>query len=612
MERPSEPLLREIVAHLPYVATIIDPECRLLWVNQIDPAVPLESVIGQPIDGSIHEDHRAAFVALVRDSFATGESGYREVRAFLRTEGWRWYGVQIVPIAGEGERRALMLGIDVTERREAIAAIEASEARFRAVTVALPEVLTVVDGEGRILQTNRPTPDEAFGASIVEYAAPEDRERVREALESLFAGAEPAPFDTRSAHDGRVYENRLLRLPPEGDEPRALCISLDVTERREADRRQRELEAQLIEAQKMESLGQLAGGVAHDFNNLLTAMLSQLSLAMEDIGPEHPAHADLALVEGGIERAAELTRQLLTFGRRQPHRPERIDLRELVEGSARLLRRTLPASISLEVDLGAAPAWIDADPGALEQVLLNLCVNARDAIEGEGRIGVAVEADEGEVTLLVEDDGAGMTPAVLARIYEPFFTTKEVGKGTGLGLSIVHGVVARHEGRLEVDSAPGEGSRFRVHLARAEPAPREVVPAEEPEPEAQKNRGTVLLAEDTASVRRVLARVLELAGFRVLEAVDGADALRVVDAHGEPIDAAVLDAMMPKLSGRDVYERLVERQPDLVAVFCTGYAADVFPPGYLEERGLRLLSKPFPPMKLIELLDDLVAARAGS
>ena len=556
MERPSEPLLREIVAHLPYVATIIDPECRLLWVNQIDPAVPLESVIGQPIDGSIHEDHRAAFVALVRDSFATGESGYREVRAFLRTEGWRWYGVQIVPIAGEGERRALMLGIDVTERREAIAAIEASEARFRAVTVALPEVLTVVDGEGRILQTNRPTPDEAFGASIVEYAAPEDRERVREALESLFAGAEPAPFDTRSAHDGRVYENRLLRLPPEGDEPRALCISLDVTERREADRRQRELEAQLIEAQKMESLGQLAGGVAHDFNNLLSAIRLSAYLARSG-GPE--ALVELDAITATVDRAEHLVRQLLAYPARTRRRPQIVDPVAEVTARRPLLETLLSTRGRLELELSVGAGVFSIDPGDLEQILVNLLVNARDALSQDGgEVRVLVrrrELPEGAFTtvggqpspagswvlLEVHDDGEGIAPEHRDAIFEPFFSTKPRGKGSGLGLASVGEAVRRAEGWLALESQEGVGTRVRVAFPPVEGLDS-ARPPSRPAPAPGRRVGRLLVAEEDPGLRCALARLLRVVGHDV-EEVDS-EARAVARLSEERLDLALASSSL--------------------------------------------------------------------
>lgn len=223
MERPSEPLLREIVAHLPYFATIIDGDRRFVWVNQLDPSVSPDAVIGQPIDGFVHDEHRPGFVAAVEQAFETRERLYREVHAFRSREGWRWYGVQIVPMDREGEPRALLLAVDVTERREAVDAIEASEARFRAVTAALPEILTVIDREGRILETNRPTSKGTYGTSVIEYAVPEIRERVRQALRRVFDEGKADGFDARSAHDGRVYENRYLPLPPEGDEPRALA-----------------------------------------------------------------------------------------------------------------------------------------------------------------------------------------------------------------------------------------------------------------------------------------------------------------------------------------------------------------------------------------------------
>lgn len=490
------------------------------------------------------------------------------------------------------------------------------EARLiHSMVMSIPENLLLLDEEGTILFVNRLSPltggrSEAVGQSVFDFAHPSDVENVRRNLKLVLETGTPQTYEAKDAHTERVFSVRLIRADT-SQGIRTLMSTWDITDLRKSELRERNLESQLLQAQKMESLGKLAGGVAHDFNNLLTGMLGQLSFAQLAAEGSDELLGILGELESSIDRAAALTRQLLTFGRRQPHSPTRIDASVVAAEVVNLLRRTLPARIEVRFDPAPNPVWVDADPAGLHQIIMNLCLNARDAITGPGRIDVAVGRSDTEAVLQIRDTGSGMDAAVLARIYEPFFTTKDIGQGTGLGLSIVHGLVARHEGELLVTSEVGTGTTFSVRLPiRGRPQRRRRTTTSNRRHRPRTN-ATILLADDAKSVRDALAIALRSVGFEVLVAADGREALDIVADHRDEIDIAVLDAMMPKLSGRHVYEALQRAKPEVPVIFCTGYTADIFPPGYLEERELRVLAKPFAPSALLRAVQELLGGDAN-
>jgi signal transduction histidine kinase/ActR/RegA family two-component response regulator len=395
-----------------------------------------------------------------------------------------------------------------------------------------------------------------------------------------------------------VQEGRLVRV---------WGLLRDVTDDRRAERERSALQAQLLQAQRMESIGLLAGGVAHDFNNLLVVILNYCNMAREDL--EHDprgARESLGHVLEAAHRAADLTRGLLAFSSQRDGTREPLAVDALLTRLLGLLRRMIRESITLDFRPGAAGAHVLGDGSGLEQVLVNLCVNAADAIEDVGRIAIetSVVAHTAEdarrrpwargarsVCVTVRDSGAGMTPEVCQRIFEPFFTTKEPGKGTGLGLAVVYGIVAQHEGHVEVESQPGRGTVFRVWLPCAEAAPSD---AADVRTEGPRGGGEhVLLAEDHELVRDVARAMLSGAGYRVTVARDGAEAVDLFESAPDAFDLVLLDAVMPAMSGRVVYERIRAVRPELPIVVASGYAGGVFPPGFLREREESILSKPY-------------------
>ena len=381
----------------------------------------------------------------------------------------------------------------------------------------------------------------------------------------------------------------------------------DITERMRAEKEKDALKAQLLEAQKMESVGRLAGGVAHDFNNMLSAILGHAELAMMRCSPSERIHADLKAIEKSALRSAELIQQLLAFARRQAVAPKVLDLNDRVTDMLKMLQRLIGDDIDLVWMPGEGLWPVKIDPSQIDQLLANLCVNARDAIAGVGKVTIETgntAFDEayctvnsgficGEYTMLaVSDDGCGMNKEVLDHLFEPFFTTKEVGKGTGLGLATAHGIVKQNEGFINVYSEPNYGSTFRIYL------PRFVGEAVELTAkitvETVKGQGeTVLLVEDEALILNVGRAMLEELGYTVLTADTTGEALSKANAYGAKIQLLITDVIMPGMNGRDLANLIGDIKPGLKCLFTSGYTANVIAHHGVLDEGVHFLQKPF-------------------
>jgi PAS domain S-box-containing protein len=385
---------------------------------------------------------------------------------------------------------------------------------------------------------------------------------------------------------------------------RVVGTHTDVTGRRQAEERSRQLEAQLAQAQKMESVGRLAGGVAHDFNNMLAVILGHTELAREQVHPADALRADLDEVHEAARRSADLTRQLLTFARKQEIVPVALDLNRAVGATLKMLQRLIGENVAVRWQPGPDLWPVHADPSQIDQILTNLCVNAREAIGGVGRIAIetanctvgreaaaAAGVAPGEyVRLSVRDSGCGMDEETRARIFEPFFTTRGKRGGTGLGLATVYGAVHQNRGFIEVHSAPGEGSTFAVHLPRhagAIDAPRAEAAA------APGGRATVLVVEDEPAVLRVERRMLERFDYRVLAAATPGEALALAARHTGEIDLLLTDVVMPEMNGRELAERLRARLPNLRCLYMSGYTADVIAHQGVVAPDVQFVQKPF-------------------
>jgi two-component system, cell cycle sensor histidine kinase and response regulator CckA len=385
---------------------------------------------------------------------------------------------------------------------------------------------------------------------------------------------------------------------------------------------QRQVEQQLLVAQRMEAVGRLAGGVAHDFNNLLTVITNCTSLVLEQFTRDDPMRADLQEVAKAAEHAAKLTRQLLAFSRRQVFELEILDLNQVVCGMDKMLRRLIGEDIELGVELAPDLGNVSVDRGQIEQVLMNLVVNSRDALPTGGAVKMCThnvnvgEADVTEhgvpqpgpyVVLEVTDNGCGMAEATKARIFEPFFTTKEVGKGTGLGLATVFGIVQQCGGNIWVYSEPGNGTTFRIYLPQAdevEPSSHEVIV-----PMTLEGTETILLVEDQDEVRQVALHILRRYGYHVIEARNAGEALLTCERHPRAIHLLLTDVVMPQMNGRELAERLLKIRPDMRVLYMSGYTEDAIVRHGVLDSGIAYLQKPFEPEKLARRVREVLEAR---
>jgi len=400
----------------------------------------------------------------------------------------------------------------------------------------------------------------------------------------------------------------------------------DITERKRAEEALRASQLQLQQSQKLEAIGQLAGGVAHDFNNMLTAIIGYTDLSLRRVGLENPIRRNLEETKKAAERAASLVRQLLAFSRKQILEPKVLDLNDVVKDMHKMLTRLIGENIKLatrlETDLGS----VKADPCQVEQIIVNLVVNARDAMPRGGRVTIEtanftiddqtalkhVSVKAGEyVMLAVSDTGSGMDQETQARIFEPFFTTKEVGKGTGLGLSTVYGIVKQSGGNIWVYSEPGMGTVFKVYLPRIDDAAASTIARQEQEAIAPRGTETILLVEDEDVVRGLTRNILMQAGYNVLDARSGDEAIRLCHAHAGPIDLLLTDVVMPEVSGKEVADRLLELRPSICVLFMSGYTDEAIVQHGVLDANVKFIQKPFTWVALTRKVRDVLNRRTS-
>jgi PAS domain S-box-containing protein len=530
------------------------------------------------------------------------------------------------PLSHAGRRARITALNDVTARREA----EQTRALLAAIVESSNDAILSERLGGSITSWNRAaeqlfgyTATEAIGKPIA-LILPADRLHEEEELQGLVrAGQRVELYETvRRRKDGAEIPVSLALAPirdTTGKVVGASTSARDLSEQRAAAEALKRTEEQLRQAQKMEAVGRLAGGVAHDFNNLLSVILSYSDLIASELSSTDPSSHDVAEIRKAALSAADLTRQLLVFSRQQIIAPRALDLNDIVVAMDKMLRRTLGEDVDLVSRLAPEPARVLADPSNIEQVIMNLALNARDAMPTGGKLTIetgTIELDESyaaehlgarpgpHVLLAVSDTGTGMAPEIQARIFEPFFTTKEIGKGTGLGLSIVFGIAQRAGGSVWVYSEPGKGTTFKVYLPRSE-ATVEASSASRV-PIALHGGETVLLAEDQEQVRAVAHGILRRHGYRVIVAQNPGEALLLCEAHSGPIHLLLTDVVMPHLSGADLARRIAVTRPETKVLFMSGYTDDsVVRHGVLED-GVAFLQKPFTPESLARKVREVL------
>ena len=610
----SESRLRAVFEQSAVGMVIADVDGKLIQVNRSFAdflGYPIAGLEGMSYTGFTHPDDIAAAANQTqRASFGTA-TVYE--RRYIRRDGTVvWGKVTLSRLRFPNKPDAYMAVIeDISDHRRASQQLERQTEMLQGMLDHLPVMVLRTSGEGHLIYSNREC-QRVFGWTVgdaptnVFHAAFPDPDQRALAQHMLAAGeAKWIDVEPRAA-DGRVVPSSWAAITLSNGE--SLVIGQDLTERRQ-------MQKGLLQSQKMEALGQLAGGVAHDFNNLLTVIAAGATFIQDAAGGDPKIAADTQDILTACARAAALTRQLLAFSRRQMLQPEVLNANEVIQALSKTMRRLLGEQVELEVACEAEHPSIEVDRHQLEQVILNLAVNARDAITERGTITLATHstvAEHGQRQLVIQvrDDGSGIDPAIMHRIFEPFFTTKPLGKGTGLGLATVHGIVEQSGGRLGVDSTPGKGSTFSVYLPSVDAVP---IASARPSVEMKAEGGTetILLVEDESAVRAIAHRMLTSLGYTVIEARHGRDALTVAADTQQKIDVLVTDVVMPEMGGRELVAALRVLRPALPVLFISGYTDDELMRRGVMDAGTRLLRKPFAKPDIARALRALLTGAAA-
>jgi PAS domain S-box-containing protein len=534
-----------------------------------------------------------------------------------------------------GAPALLAMARDISERKKAEHELQISEARFRTLTENAPIAIAMAR-EGKIVYGN-PTClrvfglekiEDLYGRPTLEMFAPQSRAEVNERASRRAQGLPVAPeFETIGVRvDGSEYPALVSVTSMQFDEGRALVgFVTDLTETKRAEEERQRLEQQFRQAQKLESIGRLAGGVAHDFNNLLTVINGYSEMGLGMLHDDGPVHDCLTEIRKAGERAAGLTHQLLAFSRKHVVEPQAVDVNELILDSYKMLRRVVGEDIEIATDLDREGGQVTADPGQLHQVLLNLVVNARDAMPTGGRITLRTSRQELDraaaasfpgaapgsyLVMEVSDSGVGMSEEVQEKIFDPFFTTKPKGKGTGLGLSTVYGIVQQSAGWIGVESQPGKGATFRIGLPlqaqKGAPARRDA------QGDAQlEGKETILVVEDQDDVRALVLAVLRGYHYQTLAANSGTEALQMVEDHKGPIHLMLTDVIMPGMTGKETADRLRTVRPEMKVLYMSGHADEVIAHRGKLDEGIDYIAKPFTPEALARKVRSVLGGGAA-
>ncbi|NMB75484.1 MAG: PAS domain S-box protein [Myxococcales bacterium] len=534
----------------------------------------------------------------------------------------RWIDARLSPVRNREGKITEVLGLsqDITERKRAEQALNEKIQFIASLLRAIPVAVFYKDSQGRYLGCNDTfteimgvTSEQIKGKTVHELWPGELAEKYHQMDLELMRRREHQTYEFKvKAKDGKIHPVIFAKdffLDSAGKVAGLVGAFLDISDRKRAEEEQAKLQAQLMQAQKMESIGRLAGGVAHDFNNMLGVILGHAELALERLEPDHPLRESLQEIRQAAERSADLTRQLLAFARKQTVTLRVLDLNDKVAGTLQMLRRLIGEDIDLAWRPGADLWRVAIDPAQVDQVLANLCVNARDAIADTGKVTIETNnvtlsaeycADHpgispGEyVMLAVSDDGCGMDAETRSHLFEPFFTTKEVGKGTGLGLATVYGIVRQNDGFINVYSEPGQGTTFKIYLPRhTEKAKAMPEPRQAPTPAPSAGGETILVVEDEPSFRTLCQRMLEGLGYTVIPAATPGEAIRLAREHEGQIDLLITDVVMPEMNGRDLAKNLMSIYPAIRRLFMSGYTANVIAHHGVLDEGVHFLQKPF-------------------
>ena len=556
---------------------------------------------------------------------ASGDSAAQGVSENITKDGrtitCEWHNTPLVNADGNF-LGLLSMALDITARKGADDSLRNSEERYRDLFENANDIIYTQDLQGRLTSLNKAgervtgySSEEALGQKVFRIVAPEQTDPAPKVSEVKLPQARTTYETEIITKDGRrvMLEVSSRVISQEGKPIGVQGIARDITERKH-------LQDQLRQAQKMEAIGRLAGGVAHDFNNLLTIILGYSQFALNSLGPNDSVREDIQQIEIAGRRATSLTSQLLAFSRTQILRPKVLDLNGVIRESAKMLGRLIGEDVELMTSLDPRLGWVAADPGQIEQVILNLAVNARDAMPRGGKLTIEtrnVQLDEtfsrshdgaqtgAFVMLAVCDTGSGMDKETQTRIFEPFFTTKAKGKGTGLGLSTVYGIVKQSGAFVYVDSEPGQGTTFKIYLPRVE-EPAEQVSPENPPADLARGGETILLVEDDEMLRKLAENILRQAGYAVFVAADGAEALRICVRQEGPIHLMLTDVVMPHMSGRELAELVARSRPEMRVLYMSGYTDDAIVHHGVMEAEMAFIQKPFSPESLARKVREVM------
>ena len=529
--------------------------------------------------------------------------------------------------------RIVMILFDITERKRAEEVLSHSEEQYRLIAENTRDLICTLDLQGNFHYVSPSfkevlgySPEELRGLNAFSLIHSDDRETTMKIYQQALINKEAGNAEFRYRHKNgnwRVFESvGKWIFNGNGIPPQSVLVSRDITERKQTEEKMAALQVQLGQSQRMEAIGRLAGGIAHDFNNMLAVIQGYSDLCLFNIPKENPVREDIKAITNAVKRAANLISQLLAFSRRQTMKMEVIDLNPLLQNLEKMLRGVIGEDVelvtTLEVDLGR----IKADPGQIEQTLLNLALNARDAMPHGGKLtietaNVTLKETSRQnhmgltpghyVMISITDTGSGMTQEVKERIFEPFFTTKEIGKGTGLGLSMVYGIVKQSGGHIGVDSEPGKGTTFKIYLPRVDEPMVEVEEKEKDICGLSLGNETILLVEDEEEVRKLVARILRKQGYKVLEASQGKEVFSLCEEQEGPIHLMVTDVVMPEMTGVELAEHIKQVYPEMKVLYMSGYSSDrVAIDREKVEKRIEFIQKPFTVYRLARKIREVL------
>ena len=622
--RESEKRYRTLAEAAPDMIFIVDGDGGVNYVNSFAAKQfrnSPEAIIGKHTKDLFPSDISGRQSQNLQKVFETGKPVYAENKTTLLDRDV-WLSTWLAPLFNEAGDVYSVLGIsrDITERKQAEEALIKSQKKYIDLYENANDMIFTLDLLGNFTSINRAAYasfgyrlEELLGKNLHDVVAPESFNYAMAILQRAVAEKsdlmeiQPWEFEGFRKDGTKVLlEVRARLIMQDGNITGIQAIARDITERKQAEEEKAFLQEQLRQSQKMEAIGRLAGGIAHDFNNLLTIIKGYSTLSILELKEGDPLKGNIQEIQKATDRAANLTRQLLAFSRRQAMEMKVLDLNAILRDMDKMLRRVIGEDIALVTHFAEDLGRTKTDPGQMEQVIMNLVVNARDAMPDGGRLTIEtanVELDETYVRahiavkpgrylmFSVSDTGVGITREVQERLFEPFFTTKETGKGTGLGLSTVYGIVKQSGGNIWVYSEPGRGTTLKIYLPRVDES---IEVFKEKLAEALPGKGeTILVVEDEEEVRKLAARILQIHGYKVLEAPQGGDALLICERHKNPIHLMLTDVVMPGMSGHQLAKRLKSLQPEMKVLYMSGYTDNAIVQHGVLGEGVNYIQKPF-------------------